>query len=175
MPDDRRILLLRGVNVGANRRLPMADLRAVLTGLGLADVRTHIQSGNAVFRAGPGDWAGRISAAIGARVGFTPESLVLTRDAFASVLAANPFAVCDPGTVHIGFLARPAMVDATGLQALAVPDEQMVLTDAAFYLHAPSGIGRSKLASGAERRLGVPMTMRNGRVAAAIAALAAEE
>lgn len=176
MSPDPRILLLRGVNVGANRKLPMADLREILAGLGLVDVRTHIQSGNAVFR----DPQGReglgalISQAIGARFAFTPESLVLDLPAFETVLEANPFAGEDPGKVSIGFLASPSAVSVDVLEELAVGDERCALTPAAFYLHAPAGIGRSKLAAQAERKLAVPTTVRNARVAQAIATLAQE-
>ena len=178
MSAEPRILLLRGVNVGAHRKLPMADLRAVLEGLGLERVQTHIQSGNAVFR-DPLDragLAGQIAQALGARLAFTPEALVLALTALEAVLAANPYAAEGAGdggsTVHIGFLARPSAVEPALLTALAAPGERCSLTDAAVYLHAPDGIGRSKLAAGAERLLKVPMTMRNQRVAEAIATLA---
>ncbi|WP_220443899.1 DUF1697 domain-containing protein [Pararhodobacter zhoushanensis] len=176
MSPDPRILLLRGVNVGAHRKLPMADLREILAGLGLVDVRTHIQSGNAVFRDPQGreELGTLISQAIGARFAFTPESLVLDLPAFETVLEANPFAGEDPGKVSIGFLASPSTVSVDVLEELAVGDERCALTPAAFYLHAPAGIGRSKLAAQAERKLAVAMTVRNARVAQAIATLAQE-
>lgn len=47
----RHLILLRGINVGGKNKLPMADLRAALEGLGAGDVQTWIQSGNAVFDA----------------------------------------------------------------------------------------------------------------------------
>ena len=173
MSVEPRILLLRGVNVGGHRVLPMADLRALLTGMGLQDVQTHIQSGNAVFRAAtPEGLASTIPAAIATRFGFAPEAVILTRAALSEVLAQNPFAQADPGRVLIGFLARPSGADPATLAALAAPDEHCALTPAAFYLHAASGIGRSKLAQAAERLLGVPTTFRNLRVATALATLA---
>ena len=166
------ILLLRGVNVGGHRLLPMEGLRALLTGLGLEAVQTHIQSGNAVFRApAPDGLAAAIPAAIAERFGFAPEALILRRAALDRVLAQNPFAQADPGRVQIGFLARPSLTDPARLTALATPDEGCALTLDAFYLHAPT-IGRSRLAQQAERLLGVPMTMRNLRVATALATLA---
>jgi uncharacterized protein (DUF1697 family) len=179
MPDSTPVgvLFLRGVNVGGRGKLPMADLRAVLSGLGLVRVVTHIQSGNAVFRA-PGGLDGlatRIARAIEGRAGFAPQVLLLPRAGLEGVLSANPFAVegaADGASVHIGFLAHPSDTPRSTLQALAAPNERLHLTEAAFYLHAPSGIGRSKLAAGAEKALGVPMTMRNHRVATAVAALA---
>ncbi|MCL4674546.1 MAG: DUF1697 domain-containing protein [Pararhodobacter sp.] len=173
-----RILLLRGINLGGRNRLPMADLRALLTGLGLSDVQTHIQSGNAVFRgpaAGAALAAGIVDA-IDAAKGFRPEALVLDIGAVDAILGANPYRQAgdlDGADVQIGFLQSPALqADLDALNALAAPDERFALTPAAFYLHAPSGIGRSKLAARAERLLGVPMTMRNHRVTTALAALA---
>lgn len=168
-----RVALLRGVNVGANRQLPMADLREIMTGLGAREVRTHIQSGNAVFR---GDLDGaQLAAMIGARFGFAPEVLVLGAGDLARVLADNPFAQAgqaDGAKVHIGFLARRPQAGLAALQALAANGESCHLTALAFYLHAPEGIGRSVLAARAEKVLGVPMTLRNQRVAMALAALA---
>ena len=45
------IALIRGINVGPNKRVAMAALRNMLTGLGYQDVRTHLNSGNAIFSA----------------------------------------------------------------------------------------------------------------------------
>jgi uncharacterized protein (DUF1697 family) len=95
------IALLRAVNVGGTK-LPMADLRALLEGLGLTNVRTYLQSGNAVFDAGDDEPAQALATAIeirierdlGPRVGV----LVLPGEAMADVAAANPFlAVSDEG------------------------------------------------------------------------------
>ena len=89
------IALLRAVNVGGTK-LPMADLRALLEGLGLTNVRTYLQSGNAVFDASddaepPAALATaievRIERDLGPRVGV----LVLPGEAMADIAAANPF------------------------------------------------------------------------------------
>lgn len=45
----RYSLLLRGVNVGGNHKVPMADLRAYLSQIGLVDVTSYINSGNLFF------------------------------------------------------------------------------------------------------------------------------
>lgn len=177
MSAEPRILFLRGVNVGANRKLPMADLRALLAGLGLTGVTTHIQSGNAVFRdpQARADLAGRISDAIGAAFPFRPEALVLDLPALDAVLAANPYrAAPDPSRVQIGFLTGAGAADTDRLDTLTAPGEGWHLTGAALYLHLPLGTGRSKLAAGAEKAVRTPMTMRNQRVAEAVAALARE-
>jgi len=58
------IALLRGINVSGQKAIRMAALQASLSTLGLADVRTYLQSGNVVFRADKAD-AGRLATAIG--------------------------------------------------------------------------------------------------------------
>lgn len=47
--------LLRGINVGGSRKLPMGDLRTLMEGLGYTGVRTYLQSGQAVFASDHGD------------------------------------------------------------------------------------------------------------------------
>lgn len=171
------VLLLRGVNVGGAGRLPMAGLRALLGRLGCEAVETYIQSGNAVFRSARS--AGELAKAIGEGVaegfGFRPVVKMLEAGQVMAVLAANPFAVAadDPKTPHVFFLARPAPgADLAVLAALAARGEAFHLTEAAFYLDAPEGIGRSALAARVERLLGVPTTARNLRTVAALADMA---
>ena len=91
------VALLRAVNVGGTK-VPMADLRALLEGLGLRNVRTYLQSGNAVFDAGDGSEPAavlataievRIERDLGPRVGV----LVLPGETMADIAAANPFLV----------------------------------------------------------------------------------
>ena len=169
---DVQIALLRGINVGGRGKLPMAELRDILTALGARDATTYIQSGNAVFR---GRLAAiQIAGAIEAAHGFQPQVVVLTRDALNAAIAANPFrcAEATPKALHFFFLAAPAAPDAGALDALRAADEDWRLLGRVFYLHAPSGIGRSKLAERAERLLGVAVTARNWNTVARLADLA---
>jgi len=167
---NRWIGLLRGINVGGANRLPMADLRDELERLGLASVRTYIQSGNVVFDSPHHDTAealaGRIETAIEARHGFRPRVLVLSATRFRGAMEANPFpeGEPEPKTLHLFFLAgTPDEVDLPAFQAVVSPTERFHLGDGVFYLHAPDGIGRSKLATRTEALLGVPATARNWR------------
>lgn len=69
----RFVALLRGINVGGNNAVPMADLRASIEDLGAMDVRTYIQSGNVLFdggRTGAGTWIKRMERALGERFGY---------------------------------------------------------------------------------------------------------
>jgi uncharacterized protein (DUF1697 family) len=172
----RRILLLRGVNVGGANRLPMADFRALLASLGLGNPRTLIASGNAVFD-DPGlpDLPGQIATAIAARFGLHPDLFLYTAETFAAIIAANPYApeaAADGAKVHAFFLATPTQLDDAKVKALATT-ERLHLTRAALYLHAPDGLGRSKLAERLPRLLVTASTARNWNTVEALATLAA--
>jgi uncharacterized protein (DUF1697 family) len=168
------IALIRGINVGSNRRLPMKALEQLLCEHGCLDVRTYIQSGNAVFRCASSDaaaLASRLAAAVGRTHGFEPRVLLLTRSALARAAAGNPFPEADanPQRVHLFFLAeRPKKADLPSLDALKTKTERFLLKDKVFYLHTPDGFGISRLAERAERLLGVDATARNWRTVTAL-------
>lgn len=171
------IALFRGINVGGTGILPMQELVALLEELGCTGVRTYIQSGNAVFRhraAAPG-LTKRIRAAVGAAKGFEPEVLLLTHDRIARAVASNPFPAGeeDPARLHLYFLAaEPKRPDLRMLAGLRSGAERFELQKDVFYLHAPDGIGRSKLAARVEKALGVPTTARNWRTVQKVLELA---
>jgi len=163
------ILLLRGINVGGKNRLPMKELRSHMTLLGLQDVATYIQSGNAVFRAPETtvvELPARLATAMEEHHGFSPHILVLSRDEWQAAMDSNPFpeAIEHPKTLHLFFLmSNPQKPDLDVLREVQAPTERFQLTGDVFYLHAPDGIGRSKLGSKIGKSLGVEMTARNWR------------
>ncbi|MEO1369076.1 MAG: DUF1697 domain-containing protein [Acidobacteriota bacterium] len=173
------VALLRGINVGGRNVLPMKDLKRHLTDLGAAGVRTYIQSGNAVFTAGDGAAAAlgeRLGDAIEAERGFRPRTLVLEAATLRAMADANPFpeAAEAPKTLHAYVLERePGSPDLGVLRDLARDGERFELVGRCFYLHAPNGIGRSKLAEKVEKALGVPATARNWRSLSKVLELAA--
>jgi uncharacterized protein (DUF1697 family) len=158
----------------------MGELVSILEELDSTDVHTYIQSGNAVFRkpeAKSLPLSARIAAEVEERRGFTPHILLLDLDRFHRVIAENPFpeATEAPTTLHVGFLAEtPTHPDLEAIETLRAESERYYLSSDAFYLHAPHGIGRSKLSARAERHLGVPMTDRNWRTVCAVRDLAAD-
>ncbi|MEM8930943.1 MAG: DUF1697 domain-containing protein [Acidobacteriota bacterium] len=174
-----RIALLRGINVGGKNVLPMKTLAEDLRDLGLDAVKTYIQSGNVVFRDGRDDRsAAALGEAIGetieTRHGFRPQVLVLTASEWTAIAKANPYpeATDDPKTLHVFVCATPPPApDLERLDALRAPDERIRLDGRVLYLHAPSGIGRSKLAAKAETALGVPVTARNWRTVGKLIAM----
>lgn len=171
------VLLLRGVNVGGRNILPMASLRAILKNLNVGQVRTILQSGNAVF-VGVIDaraFGEVVEEQIEVHHGFRPRAMVLSGESFAQVAESYPWpeAKSDPKTGHIWFLDRATQASLEPLQKLAASSERLALGDTALYLHAPDGIGRSKLAQQAETLLGVPATARNLATVQKITALLA--
>lgn len=173
------IALLRGINVGGKNTLKMKELISLLEELGAQQVKTYIQSGNAVFLSTQESsrLSEQISQAIQQRFGFTPLVLVLSRVDFEKSVAGNPFpeAESNPSSLHLGFLAHPPEhPNMEGLANIKHESEQYHLTDKVFYLYAPEGIGRSKLAANSERLLGVPMTDRNWKTVSKIQTLVEE-
>ncbi|RKZ10906.1 hypothetical protein DRQ32_06690, partial [bacterium] len=153
------IALFRGINVGGHNKLAMKELRADLESLGCEDVGTVIQSGNAVFRS-PARSATRladsISACIEDRHGFRPAVLVLSRAELKAAVEGNPFTgdTVDPARLAFFFLTSdPEPAAVKRLKPLKSSSERYALAAGVFYLHAPDGVGRSKLAATVEKTL----------------------
>lgn len=174
------LALFRGINVGGKNSLPMKGLVAILEEIGAKNVRTYIQSGNAVFQSvekRPSRFSKQLAAEIKKRYGFEPHVLLLGLEAINKAIAKNPFpeAETEPSNLHLGFLAStPKNPDLEELNSLKQVSERFHLADNVFYLYAPEGVGRSKLAANAEKLLGVPMTDRNWRTVCKIRELAEE-
>jgi uncharacterized protein (DUF1697 family) len=174
------VVFLRGINVGGRNTLPMKELVVLLEDIGCRNVRTYIQSGNVVLQSTNRSASGlsrAISLEVKKRRGFEPHVLLLRVNDFERAIAANPFpeAETDPTGLHFGFLDTvPSKPDLNKLESLKVKSERFQLIDKVFYLYAPDGVGRSKLAASSERLLGVSMTDRNWRTLCKIRDMAKE-
>lgn len=160
------VCLMRGINVGGKNTLPMADLKRLMEKLGAQEVATYIQSGNAVFTGtvSVDVFEDLLEIEINAEKGFRPRTMLVEGDDLAAALEAFPYpeAEGDPKTGHIWVCSdAPDAPDLALLEDLAKDSERFSLSGRFFYLHAPEGIGRSKLAERVERALGVPTTARN--------------
>ncbi len=144
--------LLRGINVGGAKKLPMAGLRALLEELGHDAVRTHLQSGQAVFASGHGDeesLAAELTRAIEKRFGFPVDVIVRDHAYLRAVAEACPFPAADlePKQLHVTYFSAPVDEERfSPVDRPAFQPEDFRLGDRALYLYAPSGLGRSKLA-----------------------------
>jgi uncharacterized protein (DUF1697 family) len=163
----RQIVLLRGVNLGANRRLAMADLRALLANLGYDDVRTHLQSGNVVLTTGkkPASLKRELEREIAAALGLETDVLVRTRDELADVIARDPLCAVakNPSRYLVSFLSqKPDAGFARELAAVAVAPERVAVSGREIYSWHPNGVHGSKLATLlGKRRAGLIATARN--------------
>ncbi|MER8234945.1 DUF1697 domain-containing protein [Streptomyces sp. NPDC094049] len=154
-------LLLRGINVSGRRKVPMADLRSCLEGLGHQDVRTYLQSGNAVFTTGGGALAAsdealasEIEDAVEHRFGFRVDCLVRDGAYLAAVAAACPFpaAELEGKQLHALYLSESAEPGRfAGIDREAHLPEEFALGDRVLYLYAPEGLGNSKLGEAVSR------------------------
>ncbi len=152
-PTPLRVALLRGVNLGGGRQVPMARLRELATALGWADVTTHLQSGNLLFRADGADaaLAGALAAVLRAEFGTGVDVVIRTGPELRALLAGHPFAAGDPSKVVIACCDRPVgELAARRLAALAVGAEQVGLAGSGTDVYAafPHGQAGSRLASG---------------------------
>jgi uncharacterized protein (DUF1697 family) len=171
---DTYIALFRGINVGGNNTLPMLELVAVLEDLGLSNIKTYIQSGNVVFQSekiNSVKLSQKICAAIEKRRGFMVQVIILNVNELKNAIAANPFTeiAAEPNTLHCFFLSSlPENPNLKALESFKKDSEQFRLIDKVFYLYAPEGVGRSKLAMKVEQTLGVAVTARNWRTVSKI-------
>ena len=151
------VALLRGINVGGRNKVPMADLREVVTSLGHTGVSTYIQSGNVLFSTPDTDnakLAAALESAIEDRFGIWSSVVVLSRDELAQVLAANPYPdKPNPRMVHVVFLsAEPPGELLTRISAaesaVAAKGSRDTVQAAGqtLFVHTPDGFGTSELA-----------------------------
>ena len=176
--DGVAVALLRGVNVGRNRRMKMADLREALTAAGFGRVRTLLQSGNVVLDApavAPEEVERRVHDAVLEFSGFDVAVVVRTAHELAAVVERSPMPEPPDGARYlVAFLAGAADdVELPGLPPGS--DEQWWRSGREIYVWCPGGLLESPLMEhfGA-RRATVPATVRNWNTVTALARLSAE-
>lgn len=179
------VALLRGINVGGKNKVPMQTLRELLTGLECTNIRTHLQSGNAVFdhpRAAPADLAASLEARITAELGLDIRCLVRDGAGLQRVVDGNPFTMegIDPSRFLVTFLSGPPdQARLTAIDSPAYAPDEFRLADrkapTEIYSHLPNGIHTSKLAlQFTDKKLGVTATARNWNTVLKLTAMATE-
>ncbi|MGW7291552.1 DUF1697 domain-containing protein [Streptomyces xiamenensis] len=179
----RFVALLRGINVGGHRKVPMAALRQVLTELGYGAPRTHLRSGNAVFTASPGDGPdalGReLAAALERRFGFAVETLVLSAEQLSATVRRCPYDTegLDPAKLLVLFLDRaPDPAALARLDPGRYAPDTFRAGEREVFAYFPDGMGRSKLGDALVGALkGHLVTGRNWRTVMKLLELTAEQ
>lgn len=139
------IALLRGINVGGKHLVPMKELKALMEGHGFSKVRTYIQSGNLVFEH-PERPQDEIELLIEKAFGFRPFVLIRSQEELLKAVKQCPYQSDMGNTIHYFFLDKtPQTPKLELLDGVKKDSEKYSLIDRVFYLHAPEGIGKSKL------------------------------
>jgi uncharacterized protein (DUF1697 family) len=177
---DRRIALLRGINLAGKRRVSMAALRELLDEAGYEEVRTHLRSGNVVLTSRvPAARLGKdLTRLISSGLGLDVDVIVRTRAELAKVVAADPLGkvVDNPSRYQVTFLEKAVSPKvARELAAADVAPEQVAVKGREIYAWHPDGLQRSKLAALlTDRRLGGTATARNWNTVTRLLELADE-
>jgi uncharacterized protein (DUF1697 family) len=183
---NRRIILMRAVNVGG-AKLPMAEFREILEGLGATNVRTYIASGNAVVdvpssggAAGGADAAAAfdraVERAVTDRYGYVREAISRTPAEVEAALAAHPFDEIEARFSYLMFLAgEPTASALEKAQSYPTGDDLWAVIGREQHIRFVEGAGRPQMKSDAIlKSLGVVGTARNLNTVRALIALARE-
>lgn len=176
---EKMVLLLRGINVGGHRKVPMAELRDACRAAGLSDIETYIQSGNLIFSAkSAADAEKTIEAIVEKSFGFPVEAIARTAKIWAAYAKGSPFADADErgNIVHLGLAKKPlateGLVDV--LMARARHGEEVVLDGDAIWIDFKDGVRDTKISPAAlDKAAGSTVTMRNWRTVLKLAEMAA--
>lgn len=161
------VALIRGINVGTAKRVAMADLRAMVQGLGYRDVRTLLNSGNVVFTVPPGakgDPGARIEEGMTRRLKVSARAVAISGAELAAVLKANPLAkvATNPSRYMVAFLANPA--DRRLLVPLTKQEwtpDTLALGKRVAYIWCANGLLESRAVEAVGRVLKDAVTIRN--------------
>jgi len=174
------IALLRGINVGKAKRVPMAELRSLVGKLGHTGVATLLNSGNVVFNATKGTptkHAREISAAISTKLNVEVPVIVKSAKELAAIVAENPLAekAADHSRLLVAFTQNAEALSSLGaIGSLVVPPEQFEVGMNAAYLHCVTGILNSKAGEALLGKAGKSATTRNWATVLKLQALASE-
>lgn len=163
----RFVALLRGVNVGGNNRVPMADLRTILEDLGFTGVRTLLNSGNAVFESAgrsTGGHSKKIAAALLETLDVDVMVIVKSDRDIEAVLDENTLVEhgVDHSKLLVAFVAEQSSLrELSSIEKLVEPPEEIFAGNHALYLHLANGIHTSKVAKALLGKAGRVATTRN--------------
>jgi uncharacterized protein (DUF1697 family) len=171
----RYVALLRGINLGARNRVPMARLREVVERQGGTHVRTYIASGNVVLDSthAPKTLRTSLERAIEAEFGFAVLVAVLTASEIKQTVIRNPYRDATPGTLHVAFTVTPLTAsERKALARLDLAPEELTAAKSHVYLHLPGGFSAGQLVREIDRLIGKRTTIRNFRTVERLATMA---
>jgi uncharacterized protein (DUF1697 family) len=176
------IALLRGINIGAHKRMKMEKLRASCEGLGFAEVKTYIQSGNVIFKApklSPTALSKKLGECIVKDFGFSAEVISRSREEMKEIIDNNPFVKergMDSSKLHVAFLSdAPSISGLRKLQELTLAPDRVSVGNKEIYFYFPNGVSGSSLwKHPLDKVLSVAGTMRNWKTVTTLYQMATE-
>jgi uncharacterized protein (DUF1697 family) len=176
------IAMIRGINVGGRRRIPMDGLVTLFTSLGFTNVGTCVQSGNVIFSStdsNPEDLAAKIEREILKTFDFTVRAILRSSDEMQGVVTGNPFLKevgVNTGALHVTFLSdTPPRSLADILGSAEDGADRYVLIGKEVYLSCPDGYGRTKFSNTFfEKKLKIAATTRNWKTVIALGRITGE-
>ncbi|MFY0603555.1 MAG: DUF1697 domain-containing protein [Flavobacteriaceae bacterium] len=169
----RYIVLLRGINVSGKNKLPMQDLRAVLSELGYQNIQTYIQSGNIILDSEKEKSVveNEIKERIKSKFGYDVPVISRTIEGIENAIKFNPYPIENEKVVAVIFLSD--VVTETDIEINKADEDQFTVLKDVVYIYCPNGFGRSKLTINIfEKKLNVIATSRNWRTTNKLLALA---
>jgi len=166
----RYAVLLRGINVGGNKKVPMVRLREILTQAGFDDVASYIQSGNIVLSStmtAP-KVEEKVASLITDEFGFDVAVMVRSSADVAKTLADNPYPDGDAAQTAIWFTttAIPASQREAAKQVVPAGRERFMITSKEIYVDFGGRMSDSKLSDQLLKLIKVEVTARNLRTVA---------
>jgi uncharacterized protein (DUF1697 family) len=157
---EKYVIFFRGINVGGKNLLLMKALVPLLEEATFEKVSSYIQSGNVVLKssANPADIVHKI---VLDNFDFSPELFILNEAEFCTALANNPYQTFEGKFVHFYFCHNAIVINQDKMTKYLAETESYLVKGKVFYLHAPNGIGRSKLVAHIEACLDQPASGRN--------------
>ena len=173
------IALLRGINVGGHKKVPMAELRDVLTKSGLTAVKTYIQSGNVIFQyqdIGIEVLELKIQKIIIAYFGFEVSVLVRTKTDIETLFNDCPFSEEKKTNSYFIILREAPETDLIAeISKLTTSAEEFIITKNCIYIFYALGAGKGKLGVNFfERKLKITATARNYKTMVKLLSLSTE-
>ena len=162
------VALLRGINVGGHRRVPIADLRAVAESIGFEKPRTYVASGNLVFETGRevAEAVAELERAIEKRFGFPVDVIGRSRTDWWKYVHSNPFldaARKEPKWVWMFLSKQPPRSDAASELAKAATELEVAQVGDAIWVNMPKGVSMTMLRIKWDKLIGSPSSSRNWR------------
>lgn len=173
------IALLRGINVSGQKKIPMADLRELLTKSGLQNVQTYIQSGNVIFESSENHiqkLEEKIHVLIKTHFGFEVPILIKTSKQLLEIFDACPFSEEKKINSYFTLLySTPNEKLVNEISKTSYPNEEFIIIKNCIYFNSALGYGKAKCNNNFfERKLKITATARNYKTMAKLLSLCAD-